>query len=207
MEASERATVNYLVPGQVKPAIEVAEYGGARRINLAYRGYSREIGNARLLAEQPTLDRNGFSLHGEPLPAVDFTDQDSIRTRYYPFVEALLKRETGAREVLIFDHTLRRELEDGRHRAPVLHVHNDYTDKSARQRVIDLVGREEGERLLQGRFQQINAWKSINGKVRSLPLALIDGQSLAEEDLVATDLIYADRRGEIFEVVHNPAHR
>ena len=39
------------------------------------------------------------------------------------------------------------------------------------------------------------------------PLALADAQSVAAENLVATDLIYSDRVGEIYEVTHSPEQR
>ena len=40
-----------------------------------------------------------------------------------------------------------------------------------------------------------------------LPLAFCDARSLALEDFVETDLRYPDRSGEIYSLVHRPAHR
>jgi len=34
-----------------------------------------------------------------------------------------------------------------------------------------------------------------------------DAQSIASEDLVATDLIYPDRIGEVYAITYNPEHR
>ena len=39
------------------------------------------------------------------------------------------------------------------------------------------------------------------------PLAVCDAGSLADGDLVAQDLIYRDRKGEIYGLTYNPAHR
>jgi hypothetical protein len=39
--------------------------------------------------------------------AKDFSDPDEVKSVYYPEVERLLKRVTGADRVLIFDHIAR----------------------------------------------------------------------------------------------------
>jgi hypothetical protein len=36
---------------------------------------------------------------------------------------------------------------------------------------------------------------------------MLDGQTVAPVDLVASDLIYPNRRGETYSVKYNPAHR
>ena len=48
---------------------------------------------------------------------------------------------------------------------------------------------------------------SIRDRVESYPLAVCDARSIAPEDLIATDLVYQDRVGEVFNVAHNPAHQ
>ena len=102
---------------------------------------------------------------------------------------------------------MRLEQEDGQSRSPVRHVHNDYTARSAKQRVRDLLSGEKATSRLNRRFVQLNAWRPIGAPVLTTPLALTDAQTVAAEDLVATDLVYPDRVGEIYEVTHNPAHR
>jgi hypothetical protein len=89
---------------------------------------------------------------------------------------------------------------------PVPRVHNDYTAKSGPQRVRDLMG-EDATELLKRRFSVINVWRPIRGPLEDAPLALLDATSVAANDLVATDLLYKDRVGEIYYVRHNPAHR
>ena len=101
-----------------------------------------------------------------------------MRDVYYPEMEALVKRETGASHVVIFDHTIRhadKPLERGL-RAPVQNVHNDYTEKSGPQRVRELVGEEAAAPLLKRRFAEYNVWRPIAGPVKSWPLALVDAQ-------------------------------
>ena len=63
-------------------------------------------------------------------------------------MDALIKEESGAKRVVVFDHTLRTGDLDDREakkiREPVQRVHNDYTEWSGPQRVRDLMGRSGG---------------------------------------------------------------
>src|SRR5215468_9492822 len=92
------------------------------------------------------------------------------------------------------------------HQIPAKRVHNDYTAWSSPKRVRDLMG-DEAEELLKHRFAIINLWRPIRGPVLESPLTLCDAQSLAEEDLVASDLRYPDRTGETYAITYNPNQR
>ena len=48
---------------------------------------------------------------------------------------------------------------------------------------------------------------SARGPIQDAPLAVADAQSVESDDLVATDLVYPDRIGEIYYVKFNPSHR
>ena len=124
---------------------------------------------------------------------------------------ALLKQATGASQVLIFDHNVRKDVSGEndkiRYRTPVKRVHNDYTAKSGPQRLIDLLGPEQAAALRGKRFAIVNVWRPIQGPLESAPLALADAESVADEDFVATDLVYPDRVGEIYYGAHRPSHR
>jgi len=85
-------------------------------------------------------------------------------------------------------------------------VHNDYTDRSAPQRVRDLLPAEAAA-LLKRRFAIVNVWRPMGGPVRTAPLALCDAQSVAPGDLVASERRSKDRVGEVEHVTFNPAHR
>ena len=70
----------------------------------------------------------------------------------------------------------------------------------------DLIG-DEAEELLKHRYAIVNLWRPIRGPVLESPLTLCDAQSLAEEDLVASDLLYPDRKGETYSITYNPNQR
>ncbi len=160
---------------------------------------------------QPTLDTQGFELHTRPTAVRNFYDEDEVLDVYYPEVRELLTEVTGASKVHIFDHTIRVE-DAGKGeaqllRAPVRRVHNDYTERSGPQRVLDLIDEAEAEQWLSNRYAIINVWRSIGAPVQTTPLAIVDARSIAADDLIPTDLVYSDRVGEIYFVAHSPAHR
>lgn len=210
------AAMSYAVPTGKKPvSYNYDPPPGVPRRSGEFADRTVPIRDARPLIPTLSLDREGFQLVRHDSRVRDFYDEAELERVYYPEVEALVKRVTGAVRVHIFDHTLRNGAVAERPadnqggqliREPVLRVHNDYTEKSGPQRVRDLMGADAGG-LLTRRFAVINVWRPIRGPVEEKPLALCDARSVSPQDWVATDLLYPDRVGEIYYVAHNPAQR
>ena len=168
------------------------------------------VDDARPVMASLDLDHEGIEIVSLSTKADDLYDEAQVKKIYLPEVEALVKDRTGASRVLTFDYNLRnraRAETDKAVQKPVTFVHNDYTHGSGPQRVRDLVGDDEAERLLQRRFAVINVWKPIVGPVQQSPLAVCDAASMAQADFIETDLLYPDRNGEIYSVAHNKSHR
>jgi len=210
------ASLQYIEPTAAKPrSLEYDPPAGVPRTTAVYREHTVQIRDVRPVAATLSLEHEGFQLLSAPT-GVDFDDEEAIQTRYYDETIELLKEQTGASRVVVFDHTIRRRVPGvvsgvndrvkGVPRQPVPRVHNDYTLKSGPQRVRDLLG-DEAEELLQRRFAVINIWRPIRGPVFDAPLAVSDAGSIADGDLVATDLVYPDRTGEIYYVKFNPQHK
>jgi hypothetical protein len=211
--AVTEAAMHYMVPMRERPYNFTFEPpAGEARSNAVYRPYRVLVHDLRPIAAGLSLDREGFALARHPSAVHDFYDEDELRRVYYPEAERLVAAATGGSEIMVFDHTIRCRipgLEDRTKpgpRQPVPRVHVDYTVKSGPQRVRDLLGDAAAARLRR-RFAIVNVWRPIRGPLRDLPLAVCDAGSVAQGDLVATDQIYPDRRGEIYYVVHNPEHR
>jgi hypothetical protein len=172
--------------------------------------YRMRIHDGRPLAAHFTLDGNGFRFVRHDTQVADFYDDTELRAVYYPEMERLVKAETGAERVMVFDHTLRTgdnaDREVRKIREPVQRVHNDYTEWSGPQRVRDLLP-EEAEELLKRRLAIIQVWRPIRLPVQSAPLAICDAPSLAPEDLVVSERRYPNRIGQTYAIRHNPAHR
>lgn len=169
------------------------------------------IRNGRPIAGRLSLDREGFLLRRQPVPALDFLSDVEVRQVYYPEVEQLVREVTGAAAVVIFDHTVRNtapEKQFGRRvRGPAGRVHNDYTEGSAPQRVRDLLDPATAAARLARRYVELNVWRPIAGPVKASPLALCDARTVEAKDLVTSELRYPDRIGETYAVTYNPRHR
>jgi hypothetical protein len=168
------------------------------------------IHNGRRIADQLVLDRNGFRFVGHPTAMRDFFDEEEVRRVYYAEMEALIKAETGAARVVVFDHTLRTaddELREARKiREVVRRVHNDYTEWSGPQRVRDLLP-DEAEALLRRRFAIVQVWRPIRHPVETFPLALCDARSMSPKDFIISERRYPNRVGQTYAVTYNPDHR
>lgn len=207
------AALNYLAPMTERPRNYACEPPvGVPRSNTLPETHRVPIYDARPIASDISLDREGFALLRHATVMRDFWDDDELRQVYYGETEAAIARATGAARVFIFDHTRRKRVPGANDRAagvprqPATRVHVDHTAKSGPQRVRDLLG-DEAEELLRGRVQVINLWRPIQGPLHDAPLAVCDASSVAPIDLVPADLVYANRTGETYAVTYNPSHR
>jgi hypothetical protein len=205
------ASLNYLAEMAERPFIYICQPPPGKPARNSERARHRmPVYDGRAIAAQLTLDRNGFALVRHETRVADFYNDDEVRSVYYPEVERLVKEVTGAARVLCFDHNVRcgptaKRGEKGV-REPVDFAHNDYTFKSAPQRVRDLMP-DEAEELLKNRYAFINVWRPIKGPVMDTPLGVCDAESIVERDFKETDLIYSDRIGEIYLVTFSANHR
>jgi hypothetical protein len=205
------ATLDYFVDTEAMPVTLVAQPGGRDIRTGGGKGDPRRVAlrNGRLAADRFRLDRDGFRFVRHDTKVADFYDEEEIRRVYYPEMERLVKVESGAARVVVFDHTLRTAddalRESARIRDVVRRVHNDYTEWSAPQRVRDILP-AEAETLLARRFAIIQVWRPIRHPVESFPLAIADAQTLSPADMVVTERRYPDRVGQTCAITYNPAH-
>src|SRR5689334_1320205 len=103
------ALINYSVDIGEKPA----SYGGIKTFEAdkkrtsKYQEYKMAIHDGRGIANDLSLEREGFIFVQHHTKVKDFYDEAEVRTVYYPEIERLVKQTSGANRVLVFDHTLR----------------------------------------------------------------------------------------------------
>jgi hypothetical protein len=205
------ASVNYILNNGEKLFTETAAPGEHDvRTGGTLDPHSVVIRNARLHSGEFTLDRDGFVFVRHSTKMRDFFNEDEIRRVYYPEMETLVKAQSGASRVVIFDHTLRTadaaQREARKIRETVRRVHNDYTEWSGPQRVRDLLP-DEADVLLRGGFAIVQVWRPINHPVETAPLAICDARSIAKDDFVISERRYPNRIGQTYAVTYNPDHR
>jgi hypothetical protein len=205
------ATLNYIVDDGSKVFTIVAGPGGQDVRSGGTPDPRRvTIHNGRLHEKTFGLERHGFRFLRHDTKVKEFYDEDEIRRVYYPEMEALIKAESGAKRVVVFDHTLRTADDELRAskkiREVVRRVHNDYTEWSAPQRVRDIVP-DEAEELLQRRFAFIQVWRPIRHPVETYPLAMADAQTLSPADMIVSERRAPGRIGQTYAIRYNPAHK
>jgi hypothetical protein len=208
--AAIEATLNYIENNGEKIFTYTGGPGSTDRRSGGTKDPHRvAIRNGRPFVDRFALDCDGFHFIRHDTKVADFFNEDEVRRVYYPEMEALVKAESGASRVIIFDHTLRTaddaERESRKIREPVSRVHNDYTEWSAPQRVRDLLP-QEADDLLSRRFAIVQVWRPIRHPVETFPLAICDARSLAPEDLVISERSYPNRVGQTYAVTYNPNH-
>jgi len=206
---SIEATLNYVLNDGNKIVVEPVGGGSTEMRTLGTLDPHRVvIRNGRNV--DTSLDGEGFQLAWHETSVTDFFDEAQIRDVYYPEMIELIKFKSGAKRVVVFDHTLRTADDADRTarkiREVVPRVHNDYTEWSGPQRVRDLLP-DEADKLLSGHFAIIQVWRPIRYPVETFPLALCDAQTLSPNDLIITERRHPNRIGQTYSIGYNPDHQ
>jgi hypothetical protein len=206
-----QATVNYIV----NDGTELFTYtGGPGSLDVRSGGQpdprTVTMHNGRPHVSRFALESDGFRFVDHPTKVVSFFDEEEIKRVYYPEMIELVKAESGARRVVVFDHTLRTAddalREEKKIREVVRRAHNDYTEWSGPQRVRDVLP-DEAEELLKRRFAIIQVWRPIRHPVETHPLAICDARTVAFEDFVISERRYPNRIGQTYAVTYSPKHK
>jgi hypothetical protein len=216
VEPYVRASLNYLTPTSEKPVSYAYEPPpGVPWSTVETEAREVTIRDLRRAGDDLALDSAGLQLLVHQTAVKNFWDEDEVLRVYYPETIALLKRVTGAAEVRIFDHTLRRRVPGVANerasgpdtpRQPAARIHVDQTASSGVSRLRQTYP-DEADELLRHRVAIVNLWRPIKAPVLDAPLAVCDARSVGPKDLVASDLLFRDRRGETYNVTYNPEHR
>ena len=206
------ATLNYIVDDGSKVFTIVAAPGGSDTRSGGTPDPRRVvIHNGRPHAKDFALERNGFRFVRHDTKVADFYDEDEIKRVYYPEMEALIKAESGAKRVVVFDHTLRtaddelRECEENpRSRAPRAQRLHRMVGAAARARYS--AGR--GGRIAQAPLRHHPGVAADPASGRDLS-ARHGGcaQSLSPDDMIVSERRAPGRIGQTYAIKYNPAHK
>ncbi|PGH15359.1 hypothetical protein AJ80_05543 [Polytolypa hystricis UAMH7299] len=161
-----------------------------------------QITDARPQRGEFSLDSHGFAYRDDPegatpamLQLLRDNNAEQIKKVYYPHIEQLIKEETGASRVVIFDHTSRKrrpelgmyENPTGKEQ-PATMVHCDQSTKGALRRLEQNVEGDIDE-ILKKRVIMINIWRPLRGPVEDWPLATMDYRTCHPKTIYPTDLL------------------
>ncbi|RWA08683.1 hypothetical protein EKO27_g6418 [Xylaria grammica] len=224
MDQQVSSTMTFIEPWDEKtrgaPFYRSAASPGFESVNFKWVDNAVTISNARPFRDEFTLDQNGFAymddadgLNDVVLEAVREGDKERVKAIYYPRIQALIKRVTGAKRVIIFDHTLRkrnptldrRDNADGKEQ-PATTTHTYRSGKGALRRLRqNLDSQDHYENAVRNRIQMINVWRPLNGPVVDWPLAQMDYATLDAENVHPCDLWRGqyEERGQTVTIEHN----
>jgi len=206
-----RAQMNYIVDTGTPPVryIDWPEMEH-KEIPPQYKQHVMTIRNGRPLRDTFKLDTHGFVFTYHHTTMKDFTDENERKRVYDREVAELIKKHSGASEVLVFDHTIRigddQSMKAINARPPVKGVHNDYTESSAPRRLREIVGDAEAERRFKKRWAIIQVWRPIRGTVMIDPLGICDGRSIPQKGFIKVERRYKYRTGEVYHIAYDPNH-
>lgn len=184
-----------------------------RRANTSKHAVLIHDARPQLAAGNIDLDANGFALLRHASQVADFQDAAEVKAVYYPEIEALVKRRTGAAAVFVTQHLVRTEDTRDFNKAYARFLHCDYSLKDAggmARRVLE----KHGQRAAYAghEFAWFNTWQPFDHPARRNPLALVDAASLADDDIL--DYRYTGYPvsteaglGRSSMPARNPAHR
>jgi hypothetical protein len=168
------------------------------------------IYDARPIANELSLDRNGFTLIEHRTAVTDFRDPEQVRSIYFPEIERVVRALTGAEKVLVFGEVHRSDdperpplvapesddshdlvFADSAHRhrgVPPLQIHEpatnphiDFNEKTVRRFAAGMLG-DEAEKYARRRVALINLWRGVT-TVERKPLAVCDARTVSEAEL------------------------
>lgn len=160
----------------------------------------------RRRSDKVTFENNGVEFCYFPSKVNDFLDSFAQSQVYEDELTRLVKNTLNAKEVVVFDHTIRASDENS-NRKPVKNVHSDYSQAGAQQRLIDLLGEDKAAQWNKQHFAFVNVWRPLEYKVAESPLGFIDSSSVKESDWEVIGLKYPDRQGEILGLTFSEQHK
>lgn len=203
---SNTATVNYHVHKDERQAFKLDAGGiSGNLISPELAPTDVDLNDMRTSTKLVSFSEDAVEFAKFPSTVDAFGQKDDWQGIYDAELTKLLQEKLGAKEVIIFDHTVRVD-DPSAVRPPARNVHSDYSVDGASQRLIDLVGEEQAEEWNKGHFAFINVWRPIDNPINSAPLGFIRPSTVAPQDWVLLDLIYPDRKGQIMGVVGNEQH-
>ncbi|MBD8878726.1 CmcJ/NvfI family oxidoreductase [Roseibium polysiphoniae] len=203
---SRTGIVNYHVHKPERQAFQI-DAGGVAGKMVAPELVATEVPLQDLRLEETTVsfDQDGVGFMRYPTNVTSFSGGKEWAQVYDRELKDLLDREIGAKEAVVFDHTIRVD-DPGSDRKPARNVHSDYSPEGAEQRLADILGDEKAAEWSRGHYAFINVWRPLENPINSAPLGFVRPSSVSERDWILLDLIYPNRRGQIMGLAANDHH-
>ncbi len=198
-------TVNYHVHKPERQAFEI-DAGGVvgRLVSPDLVATDVPLVDLREGGTQVRFEQDGVTFLTAPSQVAAF-EGEGWEAAYNEELTDLLREALGAKEVVVFDHTVRED-DPNSDRKPARNVHSDYSVEGAENRLVDVLGEDKAKEWAEGHYAFINIWRPVGAPINSAPLGFVRPSTVAEGDWMLIDLIYPDRRGHIMGLAANAHH-
>ena len=206
------ADMRYIIDDGVPPVMYVDWPEEEHNAHIpTYEERRVRIEDGRPRKDDFDLATQGFAFVDHVSAVTNFYDDANVKETCYPEVQELITDHIGCKRVLVFDHTIRTGddalVTEHDVRQPVRGVHNDYTEKSAPQRLRDMLPPDEAEEALKHRFAIVQVWRPIRTKVECDPLAICDGRTIPDTGFIMMQRRYSYRTAEVYHISYNENHK
>ncbi len=202
------AQVRY-VNAEWKDRAEIPRIGSreTRRANTAFQDVQMRDARPMLAAGECELDVCGFTLTRFANGIRDFRDEDEVKRSYYPGIERLVERTTGAHRAFVRSHLIRTETPVDFNDGYARFVHCDYNVKRLVEMSEAVLEQHGVEPQPNWDYVWYNTWQPFDNPAIRNPLSFIDWRSLPADDVI--DYYYTGRNQDslVAAPVYNPDHR
>lgn len=204
---TQTAIVNYHVHKPERQAFELDAGGIVGNLIAPELAATKvPLRDARTLAADTSFQSDAVAFAQAPTD-VSFSEKgDAWQAAYDAELTVLLTTKLDAKELIVFDHTIRVDDPDAV-RKPAGNVHSDYSPEGAEQRLVDILGLPKATEWSAGHYAFINIWRPVEAPINSAPLGFVLPSSVSPDDWLLLDLIYPDRKGQIMGLAANPDHQ
>jgi hypothetical protein len=184
--AGVTATLNYLAPGSARNRLYVAP--GAHMTTTQYAPTAVRVADGRPHRGDFGLDSSGFTLLDHRSALAGFADADEIDRVYVPEATDLVRRVTGADQVVSIGWVIRRAADDKKGaQPPATDVHVDMHPGRAHSRLAAMP--ESGA---YSRAVMTSLWRAFSPPPQDWPLAILDYRSVDDTEGEPNLLLFVD---------------
>lgn len=204
-----RGVINYIGEMSGIPFVDVED---PRNSRISVDPYEVEFTDARSIADQLSLDVQGFKLVRHRTAMRNFHDRATVDSIYLREMAAVVRKESGADHVISALGPVIRLNDPSNARAvpPAQLAHSDYSDYTLRTQIGMQVDLDAPEYSQYKRIVAYQTWRALSPPPQDSTLAFCDARSVSVADRVLskfTTVIPQRAVLEFYMYRHNPAHR
>ena len=179
----------------------------SRRAATSFQDVTIYNARPRLIEGTADLDRSGFTLTKNDTSVKSFREDMEVAVAYYPEMQELIRRVTGAGRVFVLNHLVRTEQPTSFNDGYARFVHCDYNLRRLREMSEDLLDKNEITPQEKWVYVWYNTWQPFDNVVENNPLAFIDWESLPIDDVIDYYYTGYGSANLVAAPVYNPAHK